>query len=142
MDCSKIERINSFLENLSINESFIHPNHYILDSKLKIYEDEMHEFKQYSSPDKVSLVEKIRKLGKYLCAFLNSNSGVIYIGVNDDGYVKGIKLTPELYNLVELELTNMIYTYDKHVSDGNLIMFQFSPIINLLQALNPLKTYM
>jgi predicted HTH transcriptional regulator len=128
MDCSKIERLNSFIENLSINESFIHPNIYTLNKKLKIYEDEMHEFKQFTVVGKPELVEKIRNLSKYLCAFLNSNSGVIYLGVNDDGYVKGIKLSKEMCQLFEYELIQMIYSFEKHVYENNLIMYQFSPV--------------
>lgn len=128
MDCSKIERINSFIENLSVNESFIHPNTYILDSKLKIYEDEMHEFKQFTINEKSEIAEKIRNLSKYLCAFLNSNSGVIYLGINDDGFVKGIKLTKEQYSIAEYEISNMIHSFDDHVSEMNLIMFQFCPV--------------
>lgn len=128
MDCSKIERINSFIDHLSINESFIHPDMYIIDSKLKIYEDDMHEFKQFNLTDKAELGDKLRKLSKYLCAFLNSNSGVIYLGVNDEGYVKGSYLTKENKNLVEYELSTMINSFDKHVMENNLIMFQFCPV--------------
>ncbi len=125
MDRSKIERINSLIHNLSINESFMHPNKYILDRKLKIYEDEMHEFKQFTINEKSEVSEKIRNLSKYLCAFLNSNSGVIYLGVNDDGLVKGIKLNKENYIAAECELNNMINSFEQHVIDENLVMFQF-----------------
>lgn len=131
MDCSKIERINSFIEDLSINESFIHPNSYFLDTKLKIYEDEMHEFKQFTIVEKSELVDKIRNLSKYLCAFLNSNSGVIYLGVNDDGFVKGIKLCKDHYELAEFEIGNMINSFEEHVVEGNYIMYQFCPVHRL-----------
>jgi predicted HTH transcriptional regulator len=128
MDNSKIERINSFIQDLSVNDSFIHPDFYLVDSKLKIYEDEMHEFKQFTILEKSELVEKIRNLSKYLCAFLNSNSGVIYLGINDDGYVKGIRLTKEMHTLAEFELSNMITLFDAHVNEKNLIMYQFCPV--------------
>jgi predicted HTH transcriptional regulator len=131
MDCSKIERINSFIDDLSINESFIHPNSYFLDTKLKIYEDEMHEFKQFTIIEKSELVEKIRNLSKYLCAFLNSNSGVIYLGINDDGLVKGIKLSKDQYELAEFEIGNMINSFEDHVVEGNYIMFQFCQVHRL-----------
>jgi len=30
---------------------------------------------------------------KYICGFLNSLGGRLFFGINDDGYVKGIKMT-------------------------------------------------
>ena len=77
------------------------------------------------------LVEKIRNLSKYLCAFLNSNSGVIYLGINDDGLVKGIKLSKDQYELAEFEIGNMINSFEDHVVEGNYIMFQFCQVHRL-----------
>jgi predicted HTH transcriptional regulator len=128
MECSKIERINSFIENLSINESFIHPNIYFLDHKLKIYEDEMHEFKHFQFMNESDVSEKIKNLCKYFVAFLNSNSGVIYIGVNDDGFVKGTKLNNSLIKRIEQELSMIINSFETHVIENNLIMYQFCPV--------------
>jgi predicted HTH transcriptional regulator len=126
MDQSKFEKINS--SQFSINESFIHPKNYEFDMKLKIYEDEMHEFKMFTFQDKKDLHDKINKLSKYLCAFLNSNSGVLYLGVNDDGLVKGIKLTEELYSMLEFEIKTMIKGFDDHVTENNLITYNFNNV--------------
>jgi predicted HTH transcriptional regulator len=132
MDGSKIEKLNSsLLEETCINDSFIHPNSYTLDTKLKIYEDEMHEFKQFTITERSEIVEKIRNLARYLCAFLNSNSGVIYLGINDDGEVKGIKMPHEIYVLAEYELNKMITSFEEHVGEEKLIMFQFVPVHKL-----------
>ena len=30
---------------------------------------------------------------KYICAFLNSDGGTLYIGITDDGYIKGIPIS-------------------------------------------------
>jgi hypothetical protein len=125
MDKSKLEKYNS---GYDINDTFIHPTNYILDKKVNIYEDEMHEFKHFFFTDKKDLHDKITFLSKYLCAFLNSNSGVIYLGVNDDGYVKGIKLSKELYLMMDYELRSMIEAFDKHVSENNLILYQFNNV--------------
>jgi predicted HTH transcriptional regulator len=125
MDKSKLEKHNS---NLDINETYIHPSNYILEKKVNIYEDEMHEFKQFNFMDKKDLHEKITFLSKYLCAFLNSNSGVVYLGVNDDGIVKGIRLSKEFYLLMDYELRSMIEAFDKHVSDMGLVLYQFNQV--------------
>jgi predicted HTH transcriptional regulator len=126
MDKSKFEKTN--LSVISANESFIHPRSYILDKKLSIYEDEMHEFKMLTFQDKKDLHEKLNKLNKYLCAFLNSNSGVIYLGVNDDGYVKGLKLNNEMLNTLEFELQSNIKAFDDHVNENNLIMYNITNV--------------
>lgn len=130
MDISKIERNYNQLDTSNINESFIHPEVYIIDEKLKIYEDEMHEFKMYSVTDKSELVTKIRKLEKYFCAFLNSNAGVIYLGISDEGYVKGIKLSKEHLILFEYELNQLIDAFEPHVREKKLIMYQFCNVYN------------
>jgi predicted HTH transcriptional regulator len=135
MDKSKLEKFNSTMD---INETFIHPTNYILDKKVNIYEDEMHEFKHFLFQDKKDLHDKITYLSKYLCAFLNSNSGVVYLGVNDDGVVKGIKLTKEYCLLIDYELKSMIDDFDKHVAENNLILYQFNNVYSNFGVINDL----
>lgn len=33
---------------------------------------------------------------RYVCAFLNSHGGILYIGISNDGTVKGIKINREV----------------------------------------------
>ena len=32
-------------------------------------------------------------VGEYMCAFLNCEGGTLYIGIDDNAYVKGVRLT-------------------------------------------------
>ena len=46
-----------------------------------------HEFKHHKKLNNI-----MESLSKNICAFLNVKGGTIYIGIKDDGYVKGINL--------------------------------------------------
>ena len=127
IDESKIEK--SFSNCLDmLNESFIHPTNYILNQKVKIYEDDTHEFKMYKFKDDSDIYSIKWRLNKYLCAFLNSNSGVLYLGINDDAEVKGIFLEKKMLKTLESTLNDMINSFDKQVKDNNLITFNLRDI--------------
>lgn len=119
------DQVNDFHE---VNT--IHPQTYIFDTKVKIYEDESHEFKQIHFPSVPEVLPKLKKLMKYLCAFLNSNSGVLYIGITDDGFIKGIKLNDELYNELEYQISDMINHFEDHVINEKFITYQFNSVMN------------
>ena len=62
----------------------------------------------YSESNKTELkIELIENVKKEIIAFLNTDGGVIYIGVNDDGSVVGIYDRQERDSL-ELKLSNWI----------------------------------
>lgn len=118
---------NQFIDFHEVNT--IHPQTYIYDTKVKIYEDESHEFKQILFPSVPEVLPKLKKLMKYLSAFLNSNSGVLYLGITDDGFVKGIKLNDELYNELEYQISDMINHFEDHVIKERFITYQFNPVL-------------
>ncbi len=102
-----------------------HPLNYFLNEKLKIFEDESHEFKQLSIKDKDSIESFLKLVSKYICAYLNSNSGCLYIGINDDGIVKGIELKSDILNLIKRELNVLITLFDPNALKESMIGFKF-----------------
>lgn len=56
-----------------------------MDEYVTFFEDIRHEFK---------MLKQIHMdmLSKYICAFLNCRGGTLYIGITDEGRVRGIKL--------------------------------------------------
>ena len=40
-------------------------------------------------------------LAKEIAAFANASGGVIYLGVNDDGFVKGVRITNRLKSAIQ-----------------------------------------
>lgn len=71
-------------------------NGYYLNQEVKIFEDHYNEFKQY--------YKKIESYTRYICAFLNVRGGTLYLGINDQGLVKGIHLTRKKRDEFLLEL--------------------------------------
>ncbi len=49
---------------------------------------------------RIEFKEKITGLDKEICAFANASGGFIYLGIRDDGTVKGIKITNRLKSQV------------------------------------------
>ena len=66
---------------------------------------------------------------KYFSAFLNSNTGILYFGINDNGDIKGIELTNELRHSFELELNKIIESYDEHIKRNKNITYFFHEVI-------------
>ncbi len=62
---------------------------YYLNEKVDIVEDMYNEFKLFKAFSLSYLEELIEK---YACSFLNAKGGTLYLGIDDDGYVSGVRL--------------------------------------------------
>ena len=67
---------------------------------------------------------------KYLCAFLNSNNGFLFFGINNNGIVKGIQMTDEIRDEMDLSLKTMIDLFPSHVRKNNLINYNFFKVLH------------
>ena len=54
-------------------------------------------------------------LTTYICGFLNSGGGTIYLGITDKGIIKGITLNRKLRDELSLNLDNKIRKFDPPV---------------------------
>ena len=99
------------------------------NKNVNIYEDENYEFKQFIINTEKDIYARLRQNMKYFSAFLNSNTGILYFGINDDGVIKGIELTNELKHSFELELNKIIESYDEHIKINKNITYYFHEII-------------
>ena len=99
------------------------------NKNVNIYEDENHEFKQITINTEKDIYSKLRQNMKYFSAFLNSNDGILFFGINDNGDIKGIELTNELKNLFKLELDKIIESYDEHIKKNGNIKYYFHEVI-------------
>ena len=98
------------------------------NTNVNIYEDENYEFKQFIINNEKDIVTHLRQNMKYFSAFLNSNSGILYFGINDNGVIKGIELTDELKYKFDLKLKKIIETYDEYIQKNKNISFFFHPV--------------
>ena len=110
----EIKRITQFVYNKNVN----------------IYEDENYEFKQFTINTEKDIYARLRQNMKYFSAFLNSNTGILYFGINDDGIIKGIELNNELKHSFELELDKIIESYDEHIKKNKNIKYYFHEVIS------------
>ena len=99
------------------------------NKNVNIYEDENHEFKQFTINTEKDIYSRLRQNMKYFSAFLNSNDGILFFGINDNGDIKGIELTNELKNLFKLELDKIIESYDEHIKKNGNIKYYFHEVI-------------
>lgn len=58
--------------------------------QIKIVEDRQHEFKMFKDKDPRNIAALVLE---YISAFLNSDGGNIYLGINDESIVHGIEVT-------------------------------------------------
>ena len=100
------------------------------NTNVNIYEDENYEFKQFTINSEKDIVTHLRQNMKYLSAFLNSNSGILYFGINDNGDIKGIELTDDLKYNFELKLKKIIETYDEYIQKNKNISYVFHLVKN------------
>jgi len=100
------------------------------NKNVNIYEDENYEFKQFNINTEKDIYSRLGQNMKYFSAFLNSNTGILYFGINDNGAIKGIELTDELKHSFELELNKIIDSYDEHIKKNENITYTFHEVIN------------
>ena len=100
------------------------------NTNVNIYEDENYEFKQFIINNEKDIVTHLRQNMKYFSAFLNSNSGILYFVINDNGDIKGIELTDELKYKFDLKLKKIIETYDEYIQKNKNISYIFHEVKN------------
>ena len=64
---------------------------------------------------------------KYICAFLNAIGGTLYIGIDDSGKVKGIKLDRNTRDDFTLKIDNMLRCFDPVIM-ADEVMVSYEPI--------------
>lgn len=65
---------------------------------------------------------QIENLLNYICAFLNTVGGWIFIGIDDDGIVRGIFLKRRQIDDLRLKLDNNLRKFYPHISSMDVII--------------------
>ena len=80
---------------------------YQLGAQVPFEEDREHEFKQLHRVD-----NPVKRIGeyaaKYINAFLNTNGGICYFGIDDRGIVQGVKLNRAARDNVRLHIDGVV----------------------------------
>ena len=124
-----MNNINNNINNIQSKENIKRLTIFEYNKNVNIYEDENYEFKQFTINTEKDIYARLRQNMKYFSAFLNSNTGILYFGINDNGDIKGIELTNELRHSFELELNKIIESYDEHIKRNKNITYFFHEVI-------------
>lgn len=92
-------------ESISSSYSFTREkpkNSYFMNQEVNIYEDHFNEFKQYCKKIDPNIITK------YICAFLNVRGGTLFLGINDQGLVKGIHMVRKKRDEFILEIDQLL----------------------------------
>jgi predicted HTH transcriptional regulator len=116
----------NYLNNINI----LNKKEFIYNEELNIYEDFNYEFKQFRLNSPKDVLNQLKLNMKYLCAFLNSNNGFFFFGINNNGIVKGIQMTDEIRDEMDLSLKTMIDLFPSHVRKNNLINYNFFKVLH------------
>lgn len=116
----------NYLNNINI----LNKKDFIYNEELNIYEDFNYEFKQFRLNSPKDVLNQLKLNMKYLCAFLNSNNGFLFFGINNNGIVKGIQMTDEIRDEMDLSLKTMIDLFPSHVRKNNLINYNFFKVLH------------
>jgi len=119
---------NIIINNNSTENSITRLTNFVYNTNVNIYEDENYEFKQFIIFSEKDITNHLRQNMRYFSAFLNSNSGILYFGINDNGDIIGIELTSELKYSFELQLDKIIEAYDEHIKKNKNITYYFHEV--------------
>ena len=73
-----------------MNEWYTEYKYFNFGEKLPLIEDRYHEFKNYRDIVNNNIAPIVMK---YIAAFLNSDGGVLYVGVDDNSVVYGFEMS-------------------------------------------------
>jgi len=142
--------------NLAKHIAKVHPNYdpakirsypYVLGQTVPFEEDRQHEFKAFQ-PHLDLIQTLVRETEEIFNAFLNTDGGTIYFGIEDKGRILGIqlereqkddlrrrisviidrfepKVAPELYELVFVKILgyDSLYIFEIHVKKGTASLY-------------------
>lgn len=100
--------------------------YFVFGEKISMDEDREHEFKalQFARKPEDQIVDYCKK---YLNAFLNTEGGKLYFGIEDDGTIYGIPANRKLRDHIRLLIDNTLNTIKPQV-DPHLIEVDFVPV--------------
>jgi len=100
---------------------------YTLNQRIQVEEDREHEFKSLAKArDPVRTISEYY-IEKYINAFLNTNGGVIFFGIEDDGTVQGIQLDRGSRDHLRTEISKLINRFQPSV-EPDLYRIDFVPV--------------
>eukprot|EP01122_Echinamoeba_exundans_P011805 TRINITY_DN4818_c0_g1_i1.p1 TRINITY_DN4818_c0_g1~~TRINITY_DN4818_c0_g1_i1.p1 ORF type:complete len:1288 (+),score=282.63 TRINITY_DN4818_c0_g1_i1:108-3971(+) len=101
---------------------------YVLGDSIAVEEDREHEFKAVQQT-KNPLQAISEHCKKYINAFLNTDGGTMYFGVEDDGRLVGVPLDRKTRDMIRLKIDGIVSQNHPQV-DPHLISVDFVPVLH------------
>jgi hypothetical protein len=104
MNTSKIIKLEGKKVRFNCNDA----ERFVLNKLVDLYENQFVEFKRLKGLH-------LQMILNYICGFLNSFGGSLYIGIADDGYVKGITLSRQDIDQFQVDLDRCLRLFHPRV---------------------------
>lgn len=104
MNTTKILKIEGKKVRVNINDA----ERFVFNKLEDLYENQFVEFKRLKGLH-------LQMIVNYVCGFLNSFGGSLYIGIADDGYIKGITLSRHDIDQFQVDLDRVLRLFHPRV---------------------------
>ena len=104
MNTSKILKIEGKKVRVNVNDA----ERFVFNKLEDLYENQFVEFKRLKGLH-------LQMIVNYVCGFLNSFGGSLYIGIADDGYIKGITLSRQDIDQFQVDLDRVLRLFHPRV---------------------------
>lgn len=120
--------------------SIVWNRYWPLGTKIALAEDRLVEFKNhwYITEDQVSRGGiKLAPISACICGFLNQGqSGKVFLGIRDPGYISGLRLTPEQMDHLATSVENALDRFSPQVPEG-IVNVTFVPVLSKQECVDP-----
>ena len=100
---------------------------FVLDAYFEEDENKKTEFKA-STSQRFEVQFIVQMLSKYICAFLNTQGGVLYYGITDDHIVRGMKLSAQDRDKLRLSIDQCCNSFIPEV-DTDIVKVKFEKVV-------------
>ena len=109
MNTCKILKIEGKKVRANVNDA----ERFVFNKLEDLYENQFVEFKRLKGLH-------LQMIVNYICGFLNSFGGSLYIGIADDGYIKGITLSRHDIDQFQVDLDRALRLFHPRVFPDQL----------------------
>lgn len=130
MTPGSIKKLMSFIESLPrVVEGSVSIHDFVFkEGEVCSFEEDLtYEFKEIKGANPVQSIQKV--VVEYIIAFINSASGSIFWGINDEAIVKSVSLTLAQKDAIRKAVNDKIDTIEPSI-DPTKIRIEFHPVSN------------
>jgi hypothetical protein len=122
----KLNELLNYWKTLNISQKEIvgfipYRKKMIKDKNVEMEENRIYEFKSVTSKNPVKAISDSSE--DYICAYLNSNGGKLFYGIDDNGKVSGVYLTKEDKDLLRQQINVKVAQIEPHIDPTSMVFY-------------------